>query len=72
MRAISTQGSKHVGAKLTEEIVWGCRIRAAAGEAKRALAREYGFPALRDAIIGKTRKHIPMPEQLNYEKWQSK
>ena len=47
-------------AKLTEEIVRECRIRAAAGETGVALAREFGVRknAMNDAVNGRTWRHV--------------
>ena len=61
--AYDRSGSRHPQAKLTEAIVLECRERSAVGEAKRALAREFGVaqPVMRHAISGKTWKHVPMP-----------
>lgn len=53
-------GVRHVRAKLTDEIVRECRRRAAAGEAKAALAREFGVHnrTMRDAVTGVHWKHV--------------
>jgi hypothetical protein len=60
----NARGSQHRDAKLTEEIVAEARARTASGEFMRALAREYGVhsTAMRNAIIGVTWTHVPMPE----------
>lgn len=62
-RAYDVAGSRNPVAVLTEEIVAECRCRNAAGESQSALAREFGVsqPTMRDAIIGKTWRHVPMP-----------
>jgi hypothetical protein len=51
-------------AKLTAEIVRECRLRAAAGEAKIALAREFGIGknAMIAAINGRSWRHVPIPD----------
>lgn len=54
------RGEGHHQAKLTAAIVVECRRRAAAGEQKIALAREFGISqsAMNAAILGKTWSHI--------------
>jgi NUMOD4 motif/Bacterial regulatory proteins, gntR family len=49
-------------AKLTDEIVRECRTRAAAGESRGALAREFSISkvAMSDAIDGTTWRHLPV------------
>lgn len=58
------RGSRHSGAKLTEDIVFDCRNRYAQGEDAYLLACEFGVTeaAMRFAISGHTWKHVPMPE----------
>ena len=53
-------GEDRWNAKLTDAIVLECKARNAAGEAKKALAREFGVSpaAMRNAINGKAWKHI--------------
>lgn len=53
-------GEAHGSAKLTDEIVVECRRRSKAGEATRALAREFGVanPTMLHAIRGDTWKHL--------------
>lgn len=54
------QGERNHNAKLTAAIVLEARARKAAGESMHALAKEFGVSpqALRDAVIGKTWKHV--------------
>lgn len=51
-------------AKLNDNIVSGCRIRAAAGESFTSLAREFGVipKTMRLAVLGQTWKHVPFPD----------
>lgn len=54
------QGERHQDAKLTDDIVRECRTRHAAGASFLGLSREFGvsYPAMRNAILGKTWKHV--------------
>jgi hypothetical protein len=57
------RGEEHHKAKLTESIVFQCRVRHAQGERLATLAREVGVvrSALHAAVTGKSWKHVPMP-----------
>lgn len=59
----SNIGSRNGHAKLNDEIVAECRIRAAAGESVPSLAHEFGITAtvMRKAVNGKTWRHVPQP-----------
>jgi len=59
------RGSKHVRAKLTEELVTEIRQRYVDGESVKLMAEEYGVgqATLHDAATGKTWRHVPFPGQ---------
>ena len=63
MRAAQRPGP--VNCKLTDDMVQEVKSRAAAGETKRALAREFNVDpkTIRDAVSGKTYKHVS--ERIN-------
>jgi hypothetical protein len=55
-------GVRNGNARLTDEIVSQCRTRIAAGESRRALAREFGVskPTMDHAVKGATWQHVPV------------
>lgn len=57
------KGERHQDAKLTDAIVYECRVRRAQGAQIVTMANQYGvsFSGMRAALIGKTWKHVPMP-----------
>lgn len=54
------KGAERRNAKLTDDIVRGCRIRAANNESIADLAREYGvdYKTMKSAVEGKRWKHV--------------
>jgi hypothetical protein len=57
------RGERHQDAKLTDAIVYECRCRHAQGAPILPMSKQYGvsYPAMFNAIKGKTWKHVPMP-----------
>jgi len=59
-------GIRNAGALLTDEVVRECRIRVAAGESRRALAREFDVSdtVIRKAVAGIAWRHVVQPPPL--------
>lgn len=57
------RGERHQDAKLTDAIVLNCRIRHAQGAPILPMAKMYdvSYPAMFNAVKGKTWRHVPMP-----------